>query len=387
MASCSQSSKSSIRLWCTSINRIRIRSRTTCWIAYCNRPVIVSTCGNNNGSITVSNPTGGSGTYSYSVDGSTPQSNATFTGLTAGSHSVIVSSSGLGCSYTMNPTVTATPQELITVNPGATICAGETTTISASGNGTIEWFESGTSIGTGTSLSVSPSMTTIYDATLTDANGCTDTKQVTVTVNALPTVNAGSDVNLCIGNSTSITASGASTYVWNNSLGAGATHSVNPTTLTIYEVTGTDANGCENTDQVTVTVNALPTISASNDVTICNGESALISATGGSTYSWDNGLGAGASHNVTPSTLTSYEVTGTDANGCENTDQVTVTVNALPTISAGSDLAICVGDNTTITANGGVSYIWDNSLGAGASHAVTPTGTTTYQVTGTGANG
>src|SRR5690554_6056531 len=346
-----------------------------------------STCGNDNGSITVSNPTGGSGTYSYSVDGSTPQSNATFTGLTAGSHSVIVSSSGLGCSYTMNPTVTATPQEFITVNPGATICAGETTTISASGTGTIEWFNGGTSIGSGTSLSVSPTGTTTFDATLTDGNGCADTKQVTVTVNALPTVNAGSDVNLCIGNSTSITASGASTYVWNNSLGAGATHSVNPTTLTIYEVTGTDANGCENTDQVTVTVNALPTISASNDVTICNGESALISATGGSTYSWDNGLGAGASHNVTPSTLTSYEVTGTDANGCENTDQVTVTVNALPTISAGSDLAICVGDNTTITANGGVSYIWDNSLGAGASHAVTPTGTTTYQVTGTGANG
>src|SRR5690554_5252773 len=346
-----------------------------------------STCGNDNGSITVSNPTGGSGMYSYSVDGSTPQSNATFTGLTAGSHSVIVSSSGLGCSYTMNPTVTATPQEFITVNPGATICAGETTTISASGTGTIEWFNGGTSIGSGTSLSVSPTGTTTFDATLTDGNGCADTKQVTVTVNALPTVNAGSDVNLCIGNSTSITASGASTYVWNNSLGAGATHSVNPTTLTIYEVTGTDANGCENTDQVTVTVNALPTISASNDVTICNGESALISATGGSTYSWDNGLGAGASHNVTPSTLTSYEVTGTDANGCENTDQVTVTVNALPTISAGSDLAICVGDNTTITANGGVSYIWDNSLGAGASHAVTPTGTTTYQVTGTGANG
>src|SRR5690554_3873671 len=333
MASCSQSSKSSIRLWCTSINRIRIRSRTTCWIAYCNRPVIVSTCGNNNGSITVSNPTGGSGTYSYSVDGSTPQSNATFTGLTAGSHSVIVSSSGLGCSYTMNPTVTATPQELITVNPGATICAGETTTISASGNGTIEWFESGTSIGTGTSLSVSPSMTTIYDATLTDANGCTDTKQVTVTVNALPTVSAGANIDICAGENTNITATGAVSYSWDNGLGAGATHSVTPSAQTTYVVTGTDANGCENTDQVTVDVHALPTISASSDVTICEGESTVVSVTGGSTYAWDNGLGAGASHSVTPSAQTTYAVTGTDANGCTASDQVTVNVNALPVIS------------------------------------------------------
>src|SRR5690554_1004226 len=349
--------------------------------------VVNTTCGNNNGSITVNNPTGGAGTYSYSLNGNTPQSNPTFSGLASGPHTVSVLSSGLGCSYTMNVTVNNTPHELITVNTGATICAGSTTSITASGNGSIEWFDGTTSLGTGTSITVSPTTTITYTATLTDANGCKDTKSVIVTVNALPTVNAGTNTAICVGSSTNLTASGASTYSWDNALGAGATHTVNPTTLTIYEVTGTDANGCENTDQVTVTVNALPTISASNDVTICNGESALISATGGSTYSWDNGLGAGASHNVTPSTLTSYEVTGTDANGCENTDQVTVTVNALPTISAGSDLAICVGDNTTITANGGVSYIWDNSLGAGASHAVTPTGTTTYQVTGTGANG
>src|SRR5690554_822582 len=349
--------------------------------------VVNTTCGNNNGSITVTNPTGGSGAYSYSINGSTPQSNPTFTGLSSGNHTVVVRSSGLGCSYSMSINVPSTPQEIINVNPGSVICAGESVNVSASGNGTIEWFESGTSIGTGTSLSVSPSMTTIYDATLTDANGCTDTKQVTVTVNALPTVSAGADIDICAGENTNITATGAVSYSWDNGLGAGATHSVTPSAQTTYVVTGTDANGCENTDQVTVDVHALPTISASSDVTICEGESTVVSATGGSTYAWDNGLGAGASHSVTPSAQTTYAVTGTDANGCTASDQVTVNVNAFPVISAGSDVAICLGDNATISASGGTAYTWDNGLGAGASHTVSPSGTTTYQVTGTGANG
>lgn len=346
-----------------------------------------TTCGNNNGSITVTNPTGGSGTYSYSINASTPQSNATFNNLTAGNHVVTVNSSGLGCDYSMNVTVTATPKELISVNAGAIICAGVSTPISASGSGTIEWFNGATSLGTGTSVNVSPPVTTVYNATLTDANGCTDTKQVTVTVNALPTVNTGADINLCIGGAANITASGASTYSWNNGLGAGVTHSVNPTLTTIYEVTGTDANGCINTDQVTVNVNALPTIGAGSDVSICTGEATVISATGGSTYAWNNGLGAGASHSVTPTGTTVYQVTGTDANGCIGTDEVTVNVNALPSISAGSAVAICVGGSTTIAATGGASYAWDNGLGTDASYSVTPTVTTTYVVTGIGTNG
>ena len=44
---------------------------------------------------------------------------------------------------------------------------------------------------------------------------------------------------------------------------------------------------------------------------------------------------------------TTYTVTGTDASGCQNTDQVTVTVNALPTVSAGADQTVCFGDNVT----------------------------------------
>jgi len=174
-----------------------------------------------------------------------------------------------------------------------------------------------------------------------------------ITVNPLPTVVASNDTTICNGSSATISASGASSYSWDNGLGVGQSHTVNPTTTTTYAVTGTDANGCQNTDNVIVTVNPLPTVVASNDTTICNGSSATISASGASTYSWDNGLGAGQSHTVNPTTTTTYVVTGTDANGCQNTDNVIVTVTncgTAPTASfSASDSTICMNECISFT--------------------------------------
>ncbi|NGF75261.1 hypothetical protein G5B10_05175, partial [Fluviicola sp. SGL-29] len=313
---------------------------------------------------------------------------------------------GAGASHTVSPTTTTTytvtgtdangcvntDQVIVTVNPLPTIvasndvaiCIGGSTPISATGGSTYSWNNG---LGSGASHTVSPTATTTYTVTGTDANGCVNTDQVIVTVNPLPTIVASNDVAICIGVSTPISATGGSTYSWNNGLGSGASHTVSPPATTTYAVTGTDANGCVNTDQVIVTVNPLPAIVASNDVAICIGGSTPISATGGSTYSWNNGLGSGASHTVSPTTTTTYTVTGTDANGCVNTDQVIVTVNPLPTIVASNDVAICIGGSTPVFATGGSTYSWNNGLGSGASHTVSPTATTTYTVTGTDANG
>lgn len=146
----------------------------------------------------------------------------------------------------------------------------------------------------------------------------------------------------------------------------------------------TDASSC--TSNTTYTAPSIPITVASPDVSICGGVIETISASGANSYSWDNGLGAGVSHNVSPATTTTYTVTGT-TNGCTSTDQVEVSINSniTPTISA--DTTICIGSSATISASGGVTYNWDNSLGAGNSHTVSPTSTTTYNVTVTDANG
>src|ERR1039457_4252944 len=84
-------------------------------------------------------------------------------------------------------------------------------------------------------------------------------------------------------------------------------------------------------------------------------------------------------------------IPGTDVNGCVNSGTVTVSVNSLPVISGGPNVAICTGSSTPLTATGGVSYSWSPSTGlsatTGANVTANPTTLTTYTVTGTNNNG
>jgi hypothetical protein len=128
---------------------------------------------------------------------------------------------------------------------------------------------------------------------------------------------SASDPVLCLGESSTLTASGASTYAWSHGLGSGSSKPVSPSATTTYTVTGTDLNGCTGTAQVTITVNPLPiiTLTATPD-SIRLGDTALLTASGGVDYAWSHGLGVAVSHTVSPGSTTTYTVTGTDANGC-----------------------------------------------------------------------
>jgi hypothetical protein len=293
-----------------------------------------------------------------------------------------------GCENTDVATVTVNALPTVSATASATsVCIGSSTTLNASGAVSYTWMPGSLS---GASVSVSPAATTTYTVTGTDANGCENTAQITITVNPLPTVSASaSPAAVCPGGSSTLSGSGANTYVWNPGNLSGASLSVTPSATTTYTVTGTDANGCVNTDVVTVTINTLPTVDATaSPLTICAGGSSTLAATGASTYTWMPGSLSGASVSVTPAATTTYTVTGTDANGCQNTDVVTVTVNALPVITASTTNAtICAGASTTLNASGASSYTWMPGSLTGASVSVTPAATTTYTVTGTDANG
>ena len=166
------------------------------------------------------------------------------------------------CSNTAMSTVTINQLPNVLVN-SATICAGASTSLTASGASTYSWSPStGLSATTGASVTANPANTTIYTVTGTDANTCSNTAMATVTVNPLPNVSVNS-ATICAGASTSLTASGASTYSWSPATGlsgtTGASVTANPSNTTIYTVTGTDANTCSNTAPSTVTVTPLPT--------------------------------------------------------------------------------------------------------------------------------
>ena len=104
----------------------------------------------------------------------------------------------------------------------------------------------------------------------------------------------------------------------------------------------------------TVTVNRLPTVDAGSDQTVCFGDDVTLSGSGASTYSWDNGITDNTA--FTASTTTTYTVTGTDANGCQNTDQVTVTVNNIENASfAYSSSGFCSDGTDPVAVIVGVS--------------------------------
>ncbi|HRC79708.1 MAG TPA: hypothetical protein PLK25_08385, partial [Bacteroidales bacterium] len=148
-----------------------------------------------------------------------------------------------------------------------------------------------------------------------------------------PVTASASQISICAGQTSTLTASGADTYTWSNSLGSGSSKTVTPTSTTTYTVTGSLSSGCSNTATVTVTVNSTPTISVTASPTsICVGGTSVLTASGASTYSWSTG-GSTASITVAPTSNTTYTVTGSSGVGCSNTATVTVTVNSTPTIS------------------------------------------------------
>jgi gliding motility-associated-like protein len=218
-----------------------------------------------------------------------------------------------------------------------------------------------------------------YTVEYTTNGPCPQSSTQTVTVNPLPIVVAN-DVSVCVGGNVNITASGATTYFWDNGLGAGQTHNVSPAVTTNYIVTGTDANGCVNTDLMTVTVLLSAPINAGPDVTICAGDPTTLTATGGVSYTWLAPISAtGAIQVVSPAGTTIYTVNGVDAAGCSGTDQVTVTINPLPTATITGTTSVCIGDpspTVTFTGAGGTSpYTFTYNINGGANVTITSVGT------------
>ncbi|MFG6687678.1 LamG-like jellyroll fold domain-containing protein [Mariniflexile sp. HNIBRBA6329] len=236
---------------------------------------------------------------------------------------------------------------------------------------------------------------------------------ITMVVNTLPTVTAPSDFSICLGNSVTLTGSGASTYTWNNGVTNGV--AFYPTATQTYTVTGTDSNGCQDTDTVTVTVNPVPQVTASSNSPVCLGDlidltasfTASGSSTSGVTWSWTgpNGFTSGDQNPTDFTALAAsagdYTVTVTDNNGCVNMDTVTLVINPDTTISSHTNQtqSVCInnaiapisftitnGTGASITAGGlppGVNGTY-NSGSFNISGTPTSSGTFAYTVTATG---
>lgn len=238
----------------------------------------------------------------------------------------------------------------------------------------------------GCSYVVSLQLLTTAETTLTIAAPqtvtCT-TPQITIDASA-SVVPAGSTINWTTTGGNIVSGGTTLTPVVN----AGGTY-----TLTVTNVSQPGNLSCTYTATVTVQEDKVLPVAAlvSSQPRICVGESVTLTASGGVTYNWGNGLtGNGSTQVVSPTNTTTYTVFAVGANGCISATPATVTVQVGPPIAgiAASKTKICEGESVTLTATGGITYNWVGLPGNGNTQVVTPpVGTTTYSVYALGGNG
>ena len=314
----------------------------------------------------------------------------------SGSFSYTVTTTGNACTVaTTNATITASPTPTVSVSPAApAICIGSSTTLTANGATTYSWSPTtGLSTTTGTTVDATPLTTTTYTVTGT-TNGCSANASFDITVNNSPTVVVSPAVALCGGQTTTLTASGATTYAWSPATGLSATTGgsvdATPTTTTTYTVVGTTL-GCTDTQTIDIMVTPYPIVTVTPPASsICLGDSKGFTAAGATTYVWSPATGlnttTGPTVTADPTATTTYQVIGS-TNGCNDTAWAVLTVNPIPVTTVSPDVTICSGTSTPLAAGGATTYSWTPTTGlsaaTGANVTANPMLTTTYTVTGT----
>lgn len=324
-----------------------------------------TTCGNNNGSISVTGEAGGDGTYFYSLDGTNYQTSNTFSNLAPGDYDVYVATNWDGCveMYTVN--VAASAPATATASASVSICPGGNASITATGGGSYDWSDGFTSIGTNPSETVSPGITTQYSCLVTDGLGCQTTVYTTVNVNIPipPTISASGATTICAGTTVDLTSSTPTGNVWNTT--------ETSSTITVgtggsYTVTSDDANGCSATSAAfVVTVQAAPAISSGtiSDPNACGSATGSIQVTGPSTgdISWTGTASGNSGGTVSlPFTIPnlaagSYNITLIDGNGCTS-NLLSQPLNdpnppTTPTITNTGALTFCDGGSVVLESS------------------------------------
>lgn len=238
-----------------------------------------------------------------------------------------------------------------------------------------------TSINQNTSVTYSTAGVKTITLTVANASGTTTaTKSITIT--ATPTVITSiTNTTICSGSSVVQTLTGAGTYTWLPS-GSGATSTLTPNATTVYTVTGSSSGCLSAAKKFTITVTPTPTtnITASSS-NICSGQTATLTASGATTYSWLPSSQTTTVITVTPAANTTYTVKGTTGT-CSSTKTISINVTATPTVATSiTNTTICSGNSVIVNATGASTYSWLPS-GSASTSTLAPSSTTVYSVTG-----
>ncbi|MFW5673661.1 MAG: PKD domain-containing protein [Rikenellaceae bacterium MAG02] len=252
----------------------------------------------------------------------TPDANSTYS---------VTGTNQYGCTSSVSASIVVNPVPDVGINPDSIeICDNTTITLVASGANTYLWAGG---LGANASITITPHNTTTYVVTGTNQYGCTSSARSKVIVHPLPVVTINpNNSEICLGDTISLVANGAQTYLWSGGLGTNNSLSVSPQVSTTYNVTGTNQWGCTASVSANIIVHPLPNLTISpHNISICYGESTTLTANGAHTYQWSNGS-SNQSITVEPLFSTTYYLTGYSIYECVKIDSAQVMVNPKPII-------------------------------------------------------
>lgn len=227
----------------------------------------------------------------------------------------------------------------LTTNAGAdtAICIGDNVQLNAMAPGGFNYQWTPTTGLSNPNISnpiANPSVTTTYVVSAENSIGCVDFDTIVITVNPLPlnTISASGPTTFCVGDSVILTADNIGTYNWTPA--NDTTQSITIFSTGNYTVDIIDSNSCFTQAQQAVTVNPLPSVSVGSDLSVCDGDSIQLNATGANTYTWNTQttLTDSTISNpfAYPTSPTNYWVVGEDLNGCKSVDTIFVAISVSP---------------------------------------------------------
>jgi len=279
-----------------------------------------------------------------------------------------------GCIDTIENQVTVLDKPTIKVSNDTVICNIDTLQLHASGNGTFSWTPNyNISNSNSADPLVSPDVPTMYYVVLSSAPGCTNMDSVFVDVKQYVSLFAGNDTTVCLTDSVQFNpVTDATSFLWTpaNSFNSSTIKRplAKPNGTTTYTLVA-NIGKCQASDQITVFTAPYPVPSINKDTSLCFGDGAQLSASGGTRYLWFPAAGLNnnriANPIATPSYSTTYSVAVLDENGCPKPAYDSVVIIVVPKLKAfaGRDTSIVINQPLQLNASGGTIYQWFPSLG------------------------
>lgn len=313
-------------------------------------------CGTGSRTLTATGSTSG---YTW-TPGNMTGSSIVVTPTVTTTYSVSSTNTISSCTEVQAITVGVTPT--VSIAGPASVCATNPATLTASGASSYTWSTGATT----SSIVPSPSATSVYSVT-GNSGGCMSTAQFTLTTAPSPTISISGSTLICSSTSNTLTASGANSYTWNTGSNS-STIVVTPAFTSNYTVTGSGL-GCTSSKVITVSVTPTPSVSLGAPGALCFGNSATLTTSGASTYTWSTGANTN-SVPVSPTVTTTYSVAGTGTNGCVSAP-VFATVSVVNALTA-NNAFICASSgsaNLSVNADPTSTVNWYASMSSTTSLA------------------